>query len=345
MKFRSLLALNILLVFAFIGCAKESPQLVPQVTIPENQVTEKPSDFNVFNPRVDILFVIDSSGSMDDVQNEMKQNAYLFADGISKASILDFHIGVTTTDMTNCGSLSGNGDRCGQLTGFPAYVEKTTPNLVSDLSRRMIVGTTGSASEVMFTPTVAALSAPMETGPNKGFYRQDAFLAVIFITDADDQSDMNADQLLTFLNNKKGDANKVLGYGVIRTLKTANSCGASSGEVIRGYLESFLGKVANRDIQQKNILSLCASDYGTKLAEFAKDIVSRSAGTIRLNRLPIERTLVVTYGRQTIPNDVKKGWTYERSTNSILLAQDIEWDIDQGPAQLRVDFQEARPSN
>lgn len=321
-----------------LGCAREGTMLVPQSVFPKEDFSEKPDDFTVFNPKVDILFVIDDSGSMDDAQNNLRRNAHIFADEISRMSILDFHIGVTTTDMSGC-SPTGNGRNCGQLTGDPVFIQKSTPNLVDVLSNRMVLGTSGSASEVMFTPTIAALSGPLDKTVNAGFYRQDAFLAVIFLTDADDQSKTSAQDLYRFLVNKKMNADKVLAYGVIRTKAEANTTCRSAYETVNGYLESFLGMVVNAGKNQDNILSFCTPDYGTKLAEFARDIVKRSAGTVKLSRVPNVKTIKVKFGTQVIPNDLKRGWVYEPSTNSILLAEDIDWDLTQTGAGLVVDFE------
>lgn len=322
-----------LLAFTLLSCGPTSNMVVPKPVIPKEEFTEKPKDFTAFNPKVDILFVIDNSLSMSGPQDNLKKNAYLFADAMSRVSILDYHIGVVTTNMDswNCRT------DCGRLQGMPSYVEKTTPDLIDNLSRRMIVGTNGSATEEMFSPVVAALSAPLDASANAGFYRQDAFLAVIFITDAKDQSDLSPQKLLQFLNTKKGDPQKVLAYGVIRTLAEEEKC--KSSEDLDSKLEDFLATVANGDSSQKNILSLCAPDYGVKLAEFAKDIVRRSSGTVKLSRIPNVKTIKVTYGSQVIPNDAQKGWVYQPSTNSILLSEGIDWNY-QGPnVGLNIDFE------
>lgn len=316
------------------SCGNEATKLVPEARIPKEEVSEKPTDFSVFNPKVDILFVIDNSGSMESAQNNLSRNAASFADGISKVSILDYHIGVLTTDMA-C-SYGSRPDNCGKLVGNPAYVQNSTPDLVSVLSRKMIVGTNGDYTEMMFSPVVAALTSPLETGLNAGFYRQDAFLAVIFITDAKEQSNLSPKDFQQFLNTKKGDPNKVLGYGVINKLAERDIC--RSSEALDEKLEEFLASVVNGDKSQKNVLSLCETNFGVKLAEFARDIVRRTAGTVKLSRTPDEKTIRVSYGTQVIPNSVTEGWVYEPATRSILLAEGIKWDY-QGPGiGLTIDF-------
>ncbi|WP_373999173.1 VWA domain-containing protein [Bdellovibrio bacteriovorus] len=331
MKFVSKALCFVVAFGALSGCGSDSPDLIGKAILKNEEFQEKPKDFTVFNPKVDILFVIDSSGSMSEAQANLSRNAYAFADAISKVSILDYHIGVITTDMDDCRN------HCGKLVGLPTFVEKTTPNLVTSLARRMEVGTNGSASEEMFGPVVEALSPSLEVGANMGFYRQDAFLAVIFITDAKDQSRFAPQDFLQILTTKKGDASRVLGYGVIRTLAQEKVCAAS--EDLDEKLEVFLESVVNGDKAQKNILSLCSPDYGVKLAEFAKDIVKRTAGTVKLSRTPDVKTIKVSYGTQVIPNSLTEGWVYEPSTNSILLSEGIVWNV-QGPGVgLTIDFE------
>lgn len=332
----SIKALSLLMAFAMVtACGNESTKLVPKAKINKEEVSEKPADFAIFNPKVDILFVIDNSASMDGAQNNLSRNAAAFADGISKVSILDYHIGVLTTDMS-C-SYTNKPDACGKLVGIPSFVQNTTPDLVATLARKIMVGTDGDYNEMMFSPVISALSPPLETGINAGFYRQDAFLAVIFITDAKEQSTFSPKDFQQFLNTKKGDPNKVLAYGVINKLAEQQIC--RSSEDLDGKLEEFLGSVVNGDKAQTNVLSLCATDYGVKLAEFARDIVRRTAGTVKLSRTPNEKTIVVKYGTQVIPNSVTDGWVYEPATRSILLAEGIKWDY-QGPGVgLSIDFE------
>lgn len=319
----------------FSGCGNSYTSgklLVPKETITKEEVSEKPKDFEAFNPKVDILFVIDNSGSMTEAQENVSRNAFMFADAISKVSILNYHIGVVTTDMDNCST------HCGRLIGLPRYLDKSTPNFVEVLSNRMEVGINGSGTEALFGPVQAALGPGLENSFNNGFYRQDAFLAVIFITDAMDQSRISGEELMQFLKTKKVEPKRVLGYGVIRKLKEKDIC-FKDVEPLDGQIEDFLAKVVNADANQNNVLSLCDTNFGAKLAGFAADIVKRATGSVRLSRVPNPKTIKVFYGNQEIPNDPKKGWVFQASTNSILLGDEIDWQ-DQGlNVGLKIDFE------
>ncbi|KYG61611.1 hypothetical protein AZI86_18070 [Bdellovibrio bacteriovorus] len=320
-----------------LGCAKEVPKLEAEAIIKQEEVTEKPSDFVVYDPRVDILFVIDNSGSMDRAQKEVARNTRLFATEISRATLLDYHIGVVSTDM----SARDDVGSYGKLAGFPNFVDKNTTEAVRKLSSRMLLGTDGSATEMMFAPVRAALSEPNQSTYNKDFYRPGAFLAIIFITDAAEQSGISGKDFLSFLLTKKINPEKVLAYGAIRKFKEADSC-LKGVEPLDEKLEQFLASVTNgapvNGQDQPNVVSLCDKKFGRKLADFAKDIVQRTANSIRLKKTPDVTTIRVFYGNQEIPNTYGTGWTYETKSNSIILGGDIPWDTTQSNPQLRIDF-------
>src|SRR3954469_18675110 len=73
-----------------------------------------------YDPLVDILFVIDNSGSMGSHQANLAQNIGLFIDQIKKNVNLNFHIGVISTDMSDS-------YQRGKLQGLPKFVSNTTP--------------------------------------------------------------------------------------------------------------------------------------------------------------------------------------------------------------------------
>jgi hypothetical protein len=326
-----LIFVSFLILGMITGCSRSSTNwLVPKGTIVPVDHSEKPKDLEYFSPKVDILFVIDNSGSMGEVQGGLRANAYKFANALSQVAILDYHVGVISTDMVKL-------MESGRLQGIPTYVERTTPNVVDVLSNKMVLGTDGSAVEMMFSPVMEALSPYLEAGHNKGFYRQDAYLAVIMITDAADQSKVSSQDLLDFLVQKKGDARKVLSYGVIRKLAEERSCDGQ--ESLDTKLEVFLASVVNGSHNQENVLSLCSENYGEKLAEFARDIVTRSAGSVKLTAIPNANTIRVAYGTQEIPNDLKAGWTFRASSNTLQFGKDIVWSEQPEGTTLSIDYE------
>jgi hypothetical protein len=328
MKRLSLVCILFLLAAA---CAKESPKLAPYIEKPPEKVKDIGTTIS-FNPRVDILFVIDDSGSMEAKQKNLAKNIELFTNNLASMALLDYHIGVITTTM---GAWSGGKGGDGKLVGNPLYIERSTPMGIPALKRNLLVGTNGSGQEKMFEPLYAALTPPVLDNENLGFYRPDAHLAVIIITDTDDQSDsQDADSAYRFLLDlKKNDKNKILTYGVY--IPTTDATCDRSGEEHPYRLERFF------TITGARTFGLCDVDYGQKLAGIGDDLVQRVGKTLYLSRPPVLKTIVVRFGTIHLPNDPQKGWVYDPRRNALLFGSEIDWGAQPPGTQIQVDFDAA----
>jgi len=175
------------------------------------------------NRNVDILFVIDDSGSMADKQQNLRDNFPDFIDVLNtiQGGLPDVHIGVVSSDMgtkgeedaspgTGVGTVgqggcanTGKDGRLlpGQATGitgtFISDIKLTDGsrqknydaceggNLAACFGKMASLGATGCG----FEQHLAAMRRALDNNPaNAGFIRQDAFLAVIFLADEDDCS-------------------------------------------------------------------------------------------------------------------------------------------------------------
>ena len=122
---------------------------------------------------IDVLFVIDNSGSMSDDQRLLADN---FEDFIASALAddeLDVQIGVTTTDVIS------EGGAAGALVGSPPILSAQDQDA---LAQRVLVGVDGTGLEL----GLEAMRLALEIPDNAGFIRSDAALAVIFVTDEED---------------------------------------------------------------------------------------------------------------------------------------------------------------
>ncbi|MCX7979241.1 MAG: VWA domain-containing protein, partial [Bdellovibrionaceae bacterium] len=269
----------------------------------------------------DILFVVDDSGSMAPHQANLTRNIDRFVTQFVNSTQIDFRIGVLTTSMA---PFSSARECCGTLVGTPNFVDRRTPMLETVLSRNLRVGTSGDGTEMMFDPVYAALTPPLVNTVNAGFYRKDASLAIVYLTDAEDQSRrLGPIDFYNFLVQEKGKAEKVLAYAVyIPSGKTDNSSCPRDDWNEPARLEVFLNQVVNAG---NNTFYLCDPSFGDKLADLGKDLVRRVGNKFYLSRPPIPGSIVVSYGSQIIPNDPKKGWTFDPSLNAVLLGDEIEW--------------------
>lgn len=317
------------------SCSPDSPkmQAVPDLT---NEKVVKDNDYMVRDPKVDILFVVDSSGSMDGHQKNLAANVGRFISAFFNRVTIDYHIGVLSTDM----DFGFSSKCCGRLLGDPAFIDKSTPSPGTDLAARLIVGTNGSGVERSFDPVIAALSSPLDTTANVGFLRPDAHLAVIFITDAEDQSKNSGIALYDHLLKLKGKREKILAYGaVIPSGYNDSVCGRDEYGKEPRLIEQFLTMTINKG---NNIFNLCAHDFGDKLAKVAEDLAKQVSNTIYLSRAPIISTIRVFFGTQEIPSDPIYGWSFDAELNAIYLGSKIELDPTQPDGtKIRVDFEAA----
>lgn len=140
--------------------------------------------------KVDIVWMIDSSGSMRDDQQELSANAEAFTDRLENANV-DFKLMVITSDSRSDGMLT---PRCGTTAGSVI----TNAN-ASAFAACAIVGDTGSGLEEGLEAVRRALDPQYPKGPwntaatpkplNSGFLRSDAALQVIYVSDEEDEPD------------------------------------------------------------------------------------------------------------------------------------------------------------
>lgn len=166
--------------------------------------------------KIDLLFVIDSSGSMCEEQAQLRDNANRIVQRLTERSV-DFQAAIITTDLmdsTAAGQLQSipdavpgpactvevNIDDCPNTlspilrVNDPAYLQgepldaNTLQALQRDLGCLFTVGTSGSGFEMGLEASRLALTPPLLNTTNAGILRDDAHLAVIFITDENDCS-------------------------------------------------------------------------------------------------------------------------------------------------------------
>jgi hypothetical protein len=277
----------------------------------------------------------------------LAKNIKLFTQEVQKTTFLNYHIGVVTTSMDDvsasyCDRTGGYAPRAcgdGRLVRYKTkipFIDNNTPNGLSVLEENLVVGTSGSGEEMMFDPVKAALSQPLTSNENAGFLRADASLAIVFITDAEDQSDnvQTPKDMYDFLVNlKNGRADKVLAYGAMIPSSVTNpSCSRDEGNKTPRRIEEFIALTKGLEYD------ICDSDYGKKLAIVAADVVQKVGRIMYLSRPPIVDTISVTYGSQVLPNDKDYGWTYDPVRNALIFGDKIVLSTQPSGTTMSVTF-------
>lgn len=151
-----------------------------------------------FFESVDILWVVDNSGSMSGILSQVKTNFQSFIDQFVDMG-LDYHLGVITTDMDNP-------LQSGKLQGPVTYITSEDTDVVGMFTAAVDQGDTGSGKEQGFGAVKAALTDPLLTGYNAGFLREDAALATIVVSDENDDTDaLNPGNFSTWYLGLKSD--------------------------------------------------------------------------------------------------------------------------------------------
>lgn len=160
--------------------------------------------------QVDVLFVIDDSCSMSDDQTALAQN---FSSFISQANLrqVDFQIGITTTTLVPV---------AGALVG--GIMTPSTTSLETEFTRQARVGTSGSGFERGLDAMAGAIHlAQNQIPPNDQFLRPGAGLAVIIVSDEDDQSSA---PIVAYFNELRNAASS----GFVTAVVTGGSAGCVS---------------------------------------------------------------------------------------------------------------------
>lgn len=254
-------------------------------------------------PKVDVLWVIDNSGSMGEEQSNISRNFGAFTSEAARWRA-DWQTGVATTDLDDP-------NQAGKLQGNPR-VMNFRAGTTSSFPRTAIVGTQGSGTEQGLEASRLALTAPLITDPqfNGGFLRADAALAVIYVSDEEDQSNSAWDFYRDFLKNIKGFRNTELlrVYAIVGDPR--NGCSSSDGDAAAGDRYVNVAQACGGFWR-----SICQPDF----TPVFRDIGSSAFGLRRqffLSRLPDPRTIAVTVNgtRQSAPGD----YSYDDPSNAVV---------------------------
>ena len=291
---------------------------------------------------VDVLFVIDNSGSMQEEQENLQENFAEFITGAQQFQN-DYQLGIITTDMDS-------DSHQGRL--VDPRILRRNPSIVNQFQDAVDVGTNGAGTEKGLDAAKAALSDPLAFdtgvacqsdgecvqpdlciegscgGHNSGFIRENAALELVFVSDEDDFSDGNLNFYVDFLKNIKGfrneglfRANAIVGAENGR----ATSCSGSGGDASAGdrYVE-----VANRT--NGRVFSICSSDFGIPLQEIGNSAFG----------LPVQFFLTRPATANSIEISVSgqpqtQGWSYDTTSNSVIFE---EASVPQPDEVIRIEY-------
>lgn len=178
--------------------AKLTSELIHGLNV--NYVTDSfVNDRKTISPKVDILWVIDNSGSMSPYQKELGMKFHSFINGLLNKPVIeipDFRMAVTTTDEKDNGKFF-MGSLNYSLNKENAIDQDLKDDFLSKFNRVVQVGSSGSATEKGLKCSWLCVKN------NPSFFRLDAPLIVNIVTDEEDDDSTSVDQYLSDINSSR----------------------------------------------------------------------------------------------------------------------------------------------
>ena len=234
---------------------------------------------------VDILFVVDNSGSMGGNQANLANNMSAFMSVFITRGV-DFRMAFITTDDSSFVS---------------AIITSSDADPVGEAASQIATLTTyGSPTEKGLQMSLDCL----ESGDCRtDLLRSDARLVVVYVSDEDDWSGLSSSDVASRIIATKSTADLARGHAIIGDVPggcTSNG-GAAAGEL---YYEvvSYLGGTQ---------ISICDDDWGFALETAAIEATVKSSFT--LSEVAVRDTITVE-----VNGSVVTEWYYDESTNAVV---------------------------
>jgi hypothetical protein len=299
--------------------------------------------------KIDVMWVIDNSGSMASSQSNLANNFPTFINNFTSKNY-DFQMAVTTTDAylalsqwTPYYNQSPTPSYYHGLpqeqiawwrngtTGHPSgyeIINMLTPNISNVFSQNALQGTAGHGDERSFQSMKTALTSTH----NAGFVRPGGFLAVIMLTDEDDFSHdgtgatttyssalHSVDSYVQFLDGFTSSSAAARRYSVNTISVDSQAC-----------LDSIYNGAQKIGVRVRQLADATGGIKGSICGNFANelDIIAKSIVELStqfyLNGDPVPESIRVYVDNSEIPNasttSGNGGWTYNASANSIVFS-------------------------
>lgn len=289
----------------FVTFYSNDPFLPEKVTEAEGTGTKFGDNLDVFEQPIrsatDIMFTLDRSCSMSDNIAEVQNNFDVFVGTLASLDA-DYHAAVIVDDS-------------GCVVGSEPYIDGTFSEsaavdafgVMADVD--FSLAGYGSNTERGYMLAEAALSLKNigAGGCNSEFYREDAFLSIVHVSDEPEQSVNSWSYYVSLFQSLKADPEDV----VINAVAGDYPSGCGSASPGTGYYE---GTVATGGL----FLSICASDWAKSLEDLATESVAIN-DSFELTQQPVPQTIEVTIDGVRI----NIGWEYDISSNSVVFDNDF----------------------
>ncbi len=280
-------------------------------------------------PKVDLLFIIDNSGSFEQYQSQLSKQAKAFICAAKKDPNActtsdwkaDFHIGVIGNNPDGTDSADSNSaypnDKIyvGGLFGHPSIIDNNTPGAIDAFAKNVKVGTCCSDSRESdaesawrsLTPKTNQTAPPMGS---LGFLRDDARLVMLTVTDEVDQSHNNTAFYVDFFQQLKGKYNSGLVTFNAITGDKGNGCSANG---ISAAANDFDVEIISQT--GGKFWSLCTADWAKIAGDLTLDAFN-GRKQFALSRVADPATVVVKLNGTVVHTPAD--YTFDQASNSVV---------------------------
>ena len=245
---------------------------------------------------LDVLFVVDNSGSMNIFQQELgnQMNAFM---SVFDNSGADYHLAVITTDEA----------RFIQYDGY-TWIDQTHRDPVLWMQNVIAsIGIHGSGFEKGIEMAKYALEG--DAAPGKGYNRENATMVIIYVSDEPDHSQGGFTSYLNFFDTFKQSPDLMRQFAVIGDYP--GGCNFPYLNRSRG-IQFGGGYYEMTQRYNGDWYSICAVDWGQQMQNLANTVTTQRSFEINESD-PIESTITVTVNGQASNN-----WMYDLNTNAVI---------------------------
>jgi hypothetical protein len=260
---------------------------------------------------VDILWIIDDSGSMQSKRARLVGDFQRFVDTLFSLQV-DWQMGVTSTNMIDGGKLRAT------MAGV-TIIKKGDPDALANFTEL----TTFPMSRARWSQGLRmgqfGISSPNTDpgGPNANFLRPQAALGLIVVSDADDNAFGTPKYYARAFQAAKGRGNEALVTFSAIVGTTPNGCISPGDENLYGALCQPAFRYSQVVTETGGVVgSICDLSFEATLVQIA-EALNTLHRVFPLTLTPAPNTLSVTVNGVPIPEDPVNGWQYDPNTNSI----------------------------
>ena len=281
------------------------------------------------NRPIDILWVVDNSGSMGDEQQNLAQNFQTFINQFaSQNQNVDFNMGIITTDSSTNRLRIGNAS-AGARPGYNPW-----PAFISDFKAAIKVGISGNGFECGLAFSLKFLKE------SSSWVRNNAHLLAIYVSDENDRSNLPSSSTLCNYNGEtaenESESNNMADayFKAISALKPASLFKAFAIVDTATTDRLYLGQRYIRLTELSNGKSYSIkNDFSTILQDFG-GIVAKIASQFQLKYPAQEGTVEVFIDGVPAPQG---DWNYLAGQRAIRFVDDF-FANKQGKSTIKVTY-------